>query len=1388
MGNGTGQRPLSELSPMAQRRNSPSWNQTTKMMMSSSPFDSSPYNQSQSPRQFWQGRDSESSLNSENAKPYDPEASYTPSKRPSIEKLKRASRVKNSSMFAREQKQEYDPAHVRVLDRPLASGRPFRSQFHAASKSPASPAKQSGQNKPAEAPKPTAQRPPTPSKNQASPAKSSLSKATRFGNKPFDPESEIWSDEAGTSPQRFADDQAQSRQAKSVTFDAAPPQVNEYEMTTPDPSSIASESREGSYDSEEDEADVSFDRSSSADHDDSFDASLEDIEKTPVVLPEDWRFMSPASANDELVQGEEDPFVDEHGSSNPDGRPTSSSGLGERQSRVDSFDSNGERRPLPPLPSSKLSNQSPRQSHSAKLSAAFELGSNGGQRSLPSPPGPASYSKADITEGRGSMTLEDRLRLMMLQEQDQGSPQSDAERQRERRMRRAGARERTSGHEFESKESKEDDSNALDDMSTLPHISRESILRNIKNTHDMSYDDSYEYSSQPTSSPAPLPHYDPDVPIPSLEDGLDADTDVVVKEEEQSDEEDIYAIPEHHDTGGHEFHGNGTEHDDHDDDDDESHYSRNSNEALHDERRFSSGSGDGQTTPVPPNRTENATEAAPVDDHHDEFAASSNHEDERAETGSPRRSLDKEASDSAEKHDFSLDNVRESLQRPMTPEDQSRDDEDEPSTPESVIRHPVADESADESSDEEERIPDLVATIKAPGTGLKTRPSLTPADTQTMAAVRRKVSAQETPMPSLTEPEPDHKDDTNEDVPDESDDAASDDHPPQPSAPNVAQRQSSLVKLDIPLSSESESLGFGLDKEFDRVIEAQKRGYLMRQNTKVIIASSNDDESQPSNSETDPSGTKPANSGSRKTSQPTWTAEPWNPKMRRQSVRMASGAHKKKPGTGGVPPLPGMPSNVQDAQPGVDEIESHGATDNFQDGEERGRLFVKVVSVNDLDLPFPKGERLYFSLTLDNGLHCVTTSWMELGRSAPIGQEFELIVQNDLEFQLTLQMKVEGTKLKQPRESIVSSSPVKQKTSTFSRVFASPRKRKEMELRHQLEQQQKQKADAKANSGPWDKLRTLVDPDGSFARAYVALSDHEKNAFGRPYTVQVSCFNEWAVEEPSSLKSKKSSSTTVQKRPPYKIGNLELQLLYVPKPKGAKDEDMPKSMNACIREMREAENAAARTYEGFLSQQGGDCPYWRRRYFRLQGSKLTAYHEVTRQPRATINLAKAAKLIDDKSVLTQKETSTKGGGRRKSAFAEEEEGYMFVEEGFRIRFANGEVIDFYADSRAEKEGWMKVLSETVGKGHAAGSGQVKPWTELVLRYERSMNAKREAADRLLGNANAPASAGNNAPAKEAPTPATQKAQAPKPRHQHHLSQPEARSSETRREKARSVVW
>ncbi len=244
-------------------------------------------------------------------------------------------------------------------------------------------------------------------------------------------------------------------------------------------------------------------------------------------------------------------------------------------------------------------------------------------------------------------------------------------------------------------------------------------------------------------------------------------------------------------------------------------------------------------------------------------------------------------------------------------------------------------------------------------------------------------------------------------------------------------------------------------------------------------------------------------------------------------------------------------------------------------------------------------ERTWFSLTLDNGVHCVTTAWLEMGRNAPIGQEFELVVPNELEFQLTLNAKLDKPEPKRVLESPTKSTK-SSKPSTFSRVFASPKKRKELELRQKeeeqrLAQQNQRDAQAKrlsAQPTAWDLLSPLTAEDGSFGRSYICLKDHEARCYGRPYIVDVACFNEWATEDAtasSSLKAKRGN-THVQRRAPYKVGKLELQLLFVPKPKGAKDEDMPKSMNSCIREMKEAEQALTRTWEGYLSQQGGDCP------------------------------------------------------------------------------------------------------------------------------------------------------------------------------------------------------
>ena len=986
-------------------------------------------------------------------------------------------------MFAREHQQEYDPTSSPMIERPLASGRPLGTQLNGNAyngrgldsfrKEKGPPAKTTHSNFPLRSPTKVdaaCEVSSSPVKGQPSPTKSSLSSKSRYtiGHQAFDPENGIWSDEEDSIAERqLPPGKTLHRHAKSVTFDAAPPQVNEYEMTTPDPSSVASGSRDGSYDSVDDdeEEEESFDRGSSIERDESFDASLEDTEKTPVVLPEDWRFMSPDVANEDLAAHVEDPFDGEQ-CSGPDPALQASSAVDARPSltRTDSANSNGERRPLPPLPALGIP-MFPRarsDSNNSLSNTVDRISSS--QHVAPSPPRPASISKAEI-QGMGgcSMTIEERLRLMMLQ--DENKPQTVAEEQqdqRERRLRRASpvrspepivTNQDVRVHE---EEVENDDVADLGDYKLPPRISRESILRKVKsrNLNEKNEEDSTILDLQ--SGTDHLATLDPDIPIPSLETEI-TDTEVVIKEEPRDDESevDVYAIPDlysqHLEA---ESYMNAIEKleafqrskaANERDEDDESHYSVDSKENAQD---YSVPEDEGPPTP-----------RAPVADKavHDlergnskrmslpQFAALLGESDfgldmESFMTPSPPLTQEPEKSVLTSKPSWSPSplssqepdpplqvsrpsSLERNFERPVTPEAQLQpprfphDSEDEPKTPDSVIRHPVAESPAPDSPG----IPEPVATIKAPGGRLKTRPSVTPADIEAMAEVRRQVSnGSQVPMvpkiperhlsrPSVVgEAEEPEREDLEKDhrIVVEGGSSQGAEHR---KASDKTARKSSLLPLEVPVE-DSDGLGFGIESEFDRVIEAQKvafefpfpelaaqamspenaeyvagqgfkplgnsyankafrtqKGYLMRQNTKVIIASSASHESQETTEtatntkehEEVTRGTRSAGNSPRKpsASQP-WTAEPWNGKIRRKSLRKSGGVSSKPPPSGTVPPLPGQQSNVASALDSVTEDQTLEATEEIGEDGERGRLFVKVVRVKDLDLPLPKGNPL----------------------------------------------------------------------------------------------------------------------------------------------------------------------------------------------------------------------------------------------------------------------------------------------------------------------------------------------------------------------------------------------------------------------------------------------
>ena len=946
--------------------------------MDTSPFASkfniSPF-ASNSPLTYWQNRDPGSPTRS-NHENHDPKTdSPNSAKRPSVENLKKASRVKNSSIFAREQKLEYDPASTTALDRPLAAGRSFNSvlpkglwgkKSDALKAAPAPPVKtEEMYHVDLQETRETR----SPQHHQNSPTKSSLSRGTRYGDTFED--SGVVSEDEDIVGRQLPSGKSLRRYAKSVTFDTAPPEVNEYEMTTPDPSSVASGSREGSYELQDDEdEDNSFSFQSAHDHDDSFDASLEDTEKTPVVLPEQWRFMSPDNVNYDLASKFEDPF---------DMRKSPTAGVepvmnGSRlsPSRTDSIGSNGERRPLPPLPSPPfLRDNHQRSSSPGSLQATAERVVSA-QRTTPNTPQAAAVSKSELQGlSSASMSLEDRLRLMMLQQDDQqaASTKSAAEEQRERRMRRAGAspdRPLTAKSDFRIHEDEDlQNEESLLDIPKPFMISRESILRKVK---DQARNDEFRGSATPSFGPErqdSLP-IDPDFPIPSLEDHVQhivADDSVVIKQEEDDDAIDMSAIPEARSLVS--GFGQVSEPLASQIDDSGSHYSADLNESEHTSNSYR----EIQNPPTPKASIQNSIEklerhnvgamalphfSSMLDDN--DFSSSFSRYTAKTNLSAQTAyepTMDISYSRKLETVPANQNEIPKSSKSQVDLE--TRVESDRESTPDSVIRHPMYSSEEDESEPLPALIPQSQASIKAPG-GLKTRASLAPADIATMAETRRKVSGERPSIPHI----PPRNKNRPSVIPEGESFIAEDSSQANDTSPTKqSKRKSSLLPLEVPVDLDV-SLTMGIDKEFDRVMEASKKGYLMRQNTKLIVASSGSHDSSTSTAQEMPPparGTKSAGNSPVKGSA-TWTTEPWNGRIRRKSIRQSGGGAMVKLGV--APPLPGMSSNVTyDTQEPLDGTIIEG--DDFEDGQERGRLFVKVVGVKDLDIPLPRGKCCMFT-------------------------------------------------------------------------------------------------------------------------------------------------------------------------------------------------------------------------------------------------------------------------------------------------------------------------------------------------------------------------------------------------------------------------------------------
>lgn len=373
----------------------------------------------------------------------------------------------------------------------------------------------------------------------------------------------------------------------------------------------------------------------------------------------------------------------------------------------------------------------------------------------------------------------------------------------------------------------------------------------------------------------------------------------------------------------------------------------------------------------------------------------------------------------------------------------------------------------------------------------------------------------------------------------------------------------------------------------------------------------------------------------------------------------------------------------------ADEMRAYRANENPK--RSAGKVFVMVDSFQPANLPIPAVPSKFFCI-LDNGLHVVKTGLSSLSSAvSPIAQEFELIQHKNLEFSLTLFVH---------KETPISVTPTKKEktgsiTKSFvSRLLRSPKKDKTFGL-HPTEQV--------------DPLAAYTNREGAFGRVDLVFESVAAQCLGKCLVIDLPVRG---VSDPASTISGHSSINSrrhadFSRNLSRTRGTLRLKLFYLPPMPSVPKKLAPENLRECVVGMENAKwHLGEPQMSGILTQQGGDCRTWRRRPVQAQGTFLICFNDVTKRPIVKIDLSKA-KSIDENwdpydPALVKHDGQLEGGRmvskqcmvKRFNANEEPDESYH-VPNSFRLTFADGEVISFFADTEEERKQWITVMQEMI---------------------------------------------------------------------------------------------
>lgn len=246
-------------------------------------------------------------------------------------------------------------------------------------------------------------------------------------------------------------------------------------------------------------------------------------------------------------------------------------------------------------------------------------------------------------------------------------------------------------------------------------------------------------------------------------------------------------------------------------------------------------------------------------------------------------------------------------------------------------------------------------------------------------------------------------------------------------------------------------------------------------------------------------------------------------------------------------------------------------------------------------------EPTAFTCTLNNGIHFVTTPECQLGKECRVDQEFELLVtcflyyaskaeasfsieHSKLEFTLTLKVRRDPHIIAQfkaigptpaPAPPVIRPPLVAQSSSKSGgmRSFfsSSPKKLSKEKIVAQPPPPPQPQPVQRLT----ENLARHLKPDGTLARAFVSFKDIASRCDTRLFETSYPL-----IGQRMEIGGKFST---------FEVGEIVLQLFRLPPLPGIPQDQLPQSLEECIRGLRHINWHKVTYFQGTLTQSGGDC-------------------------------------------------------------------------------------------------------------------------------------------------------------------------------------------------------